>query len=247
MTAPPMRVSVVIPAFNEEKLLPATLAAIATAAEAFRARGWDWECVVCDNNSTDRTAALARAAGATVVFEPVNQIGRARDAGARAARGDWLVFIDADSTPSADLFADIATRIAGGRHLGGGSTVALEPGTPRYARFFCGGWNLWSRLAGWAAGSCVWVEAEAFREVGGFGTEYYAGEEVFLSRRLKALARRRRRRFEILARHPLLTSSRKLKLYTLRETARFLARMFFSAGRAAKRPETCDLWYDGRR
>jgi glycosyltransferase involved in cell wall biosynthesis len=182
-----------------------------------------------------------------VVFEPVNQIGRARDAGARAATGEWLVFIDADSTPSAELFASIATRIAEGRALGGGSTVELEPGTPRYARFVCGLWNLWSRLAGWAAGSCVWVEAEAFRKVGGFGTEYYAGEEVFLSRRLKTLARRSGRRFVILADHPLRTSSRKLKLYTLTEAGRFFFRMLFTAGRAAKRPEHCEIWYDGRR
>jgi len=242
-----MRVSVVLPAFNEEKLLPAAIAAVKAAASAFTARGWEWECVVCDNNSTDATAAVARAAGATVVFEPVNQIGRARDAGARAANGDWLVFIDADSTPSAELFASIATRIAEGRVLGGGSTVELEPGTPRYARFVCGLWNLWSRLAGWAAGSCVWVEAEAFRTVGGFGTEYYAGEEVFLSRRLKSLARRSGRRFVILAGHPLRTSARKLKLYTLTEGGRFFFRMLFTAGRAAKRPENCEIWYDGRR
>ncbi len=242
-----MRVSVVLPAFNEEKLLPAALAAVKAAATAFTARGWEWECVVCDNNSTDGTSAVARAAGATVVFEPVNQIGRARDAGARAATGEWLVFIDADSTPSAELFASIATRIAEGRALGGGSTVELEAGTPRYARYVCGLWNLWSRLAGWAAGSCVWVEAEAFRTVGGFGTEYYAGEEVFLSRRLKSLARRSGRRFVILADHPLRTSSRKLKLYTLTEGGRFFFRMLFTAGRAAKRPENCEIWYDGRR
>lgn len=242
-----MRVSVVLPAFNEEKLLPAALAAVKSAAAAFTARGWEWECVVCDNNSTDGTAAVARAAGATVVFEPVNQIGRARDAGARVATGEWLVFIDADSTPSAELFAAIAARIAEGRALGGGSTVELELGTPRYARFVCGLWNLWSRLAGWAAGSCVWVEAAAFRAAGGFGTEYYAGEEVFLSRRLKSLARRSGRRFVILADHPLRTSSRKLKLYTLTEAGRFFFRMLFTAGRAAKRPENCEIWYDGRR
>ena len=242
-----MRVSVVLPAFNEEKLLPAALAAVKEAAAAFTARGWEWECVVCDNNSTDATSAVARAAGATVVFEPVNQIGRARDAGARVATGAWLVFIDADSTPSAELFASIATRIAEGRAVGGGSTVELEPGTPRYARFVCGLWNLWSRLAGWAAGSCVWVEASAFRAVGGFGTEYYAGEEVFLSRRLKSLARRSGRRFVILSDHPLRTSSRKLKLYTLTEAGRFFFRMLFTAGRAAKRPENCEIWYDGRR
>ena len=242
-----MRVSVVLPAFNEEKLLPAALAAVKAAASAFTARGWEWECVVCDNNSTDGTSAVACAAGATVVFEPVNQIGRARDAGARVATGEWLVFIDADSTPSAELFASIATRIAEGRALGGGSTVELEPGTPRFARFVCGLWNLWSRLAGWAAGSCVWFEATAFRSVGGFGTEYYAGEEVFLSRRLKSLARRSGRRFVILADHPLRTSSRKLKLYTLTEGGRFFFRMLFTAGRAAKRPENCEIWYDGRR
>ena len=242
-----MRVSVVLPAFNEEKLLPAALAAVREAASAFTSRGWEWECVVCDNNSTDGTAAVARAGGATVVFEPVNQIGRARDAGARVATGDWLVFIDADSTPSSALFASIAERIASGRALGGGSTVELEPGTPRYARFVCGLWNLWSRLAGWAAGSCVWVQAEAFRAAGGFGTEYYAGEEVFLSRRLKTLARRSGRRFVILSAHPLRTSSRKLKLYTLTEAGRFFFRMLFTAGRAAKRPDACHIWYDGRR
>ena len=242
-----MRVSIVIPAFNEEKLLPATLAAVAGAARVFAARAWTHEVVVCDNNSTDRTAEVARAAGAAVVFEPVNQIGRARDAGARIATGDWLIFIDADSRPAEGLFADIADRIAAGRHLGGGSTVALEPGTPFFARVFCGGWNLWSRLARWAAGSCVWVEAGAFREAGGFGTEFYAGEEVFLSRRLHRIARRRRQRFEVLSAHPLATSSRKLKLYTFTESARFLARMLLSGGRAAKDPRACHLWYDGRR
>ena len=242
-----MRISVVIPAFNEEKLLPRTLAAVAVAVGAFQARGWESEVVVCDNNSTDRTAELARAAGATVVFEPINQIGRARDAGARVATGDWFIFIDADSWPSAELFADIADAIAGGRHLGGGSTVALEPGTPFFARFFCGCWNTVSRLARWAAGSCVWVEASAFRAAGGFGTEFFAGEEVFLSRRLHKVARERRLRFQVLAAHPLATSSRKLKLYTFTESVRFFGRMFFSAGRAAKDPQACHLWYDGRR
>jgi glycosyltransferase involved in cell wall biosynthesis len=242
-----MRLSVIIPAFNEEKLLPRTLAAVAAASEAILARGWTCEVVVCDNNSTDRTAELARAAGATVVFEPINQIGRARDAGARVATGDWFIFIDADSWPSAELFADIAEHIAAGRHVGGGSTVALEPGTPFFARFFCGCWNAVSRLARWAAGSCVWVEAEAFRAAGGFGTDYFAGEEVFLSRRLHRIARQRRLRFRVLAAHPLATSSRKLKLYTFTESVRFFCRMFFSAGRAAKDPQACHLWYDGRR
>ncbi|MFM7100178.1 MAG: glycosyltransferase family 2 protein, partial [Verrucomicrobiota bacterium] len=51
-----VRVSVVIPAYNEEKLLPATLAAVDQARAAWTRRGWDSEVVVCNNNSTDRTA-----------------------------------------------------------------------------------------------------------------------------------------------------------------------------------------------
>lgn len=243
-----MKVSVVIPAFNEERLLPATLRLVQRAAKAsFGARGWEWEIVVCDNNSSDRTAVIARGAGARVAFEPFNQIGRARDTGARAAMGEWLVFIDADSTPSAGLFSDIAGQIVSGRALGGGATVRLDAQAPWHARLLGSCWNSWSRLVRWAAGSCVWVEARAFREVGGFGTEAYAGEEVALSRKLKRLARRQGRRFVILSAHPLETSSRKARLYTPWEMLRLLLRMAFSLGRAARDPKACHLWYDGRR
>ena len=243
-----MNISIVIPAYNEERLLPTTLDLVQVAAKtAFTTRGWEWEIVVCDNHSSDRTAAIARERGVRVAFEPINQIGRARDTGARAAMGDWLIFIDADSTPPAALFNDIANQIVSGRALGGGAVVQLDPDAPWHARTlgFC--WNSWSRLVGWAAGSCVWVEARAFRDVGGFGVEAYAGEEVGLSRKLKRLARQRRQRFIILSKHPLETSSRKVRLYTPWEIVRLLLRMVFSFGRAAKDPKACHLWYDGRR
>jgi glycosyltransferase involved in cell wall biosynthesis len=77
--------SIVIPAFNEEEFLPATLAAVRAAMAA--QTGACGELIVVDNNSTDRTAAVARSLGAQVVFEPVNQISRARNCGAAAALG----------------------------------------------------------------------------------------------------------------------------------------------------------------
>ena len=94
-----MKNSIIVPALNEEKMLASSLAAIREEAKAFEGVA-DWELIVCDNNSTDRTAEIARAAGAHVVFEPVNQISRARNRGASVATGDWLIFIDADSFPS---------------------------------------------------------------------------------------------------------------------------------------------------
>ena len=75
----PVKISIVVPAFNEEKLLGDSLARMKSAAGVFGQRGWETELVVCDNNSTDRTAEIARDAGALVVFEPVNQIARARN------------------------------------------------------------------------------------------------------------------------------------------------------------------------
>ena len=60
--------------------------------------------LVCDNNSTDHTGEIAEAAGARVVFEKHNQISRARNAPGNAAKGEWIIFIDADSKPSKTLF-----------------------------------------------------------------------------------------------------------------------------------------------
>jgi glycosyltransferase involved in cell wall biosynthesis len=202
--------------------------------------------VVCDNNSTDRTAQIARAAGAQVVFEPHNQISRARNAGARAALGEWLVFVDADSTPSRALFEDLRAAIDGGRVLGGGSTIAVD--SPALSvRAVLGAWNALSRTLRWAAGAFVYCEAAAFRAVGGFSEELYASEELDLSQRLKRLARERGREFRILHSHPLLTSKRKMDLYGWRELLPVFGRFLLHPRRMLRSAKECSPWYDGRR
>lgn len=241
-----MKISVVVPAYNEAKLLPATLAALARAQMTFHHRGWNSEVIVCDNNSTDATAELGRAAGVVVVFEPVNQIGRARNTGAAAATGDWLIFVDADSEPSPELFAAVADLIAGGRVVAGGALIALDQGPP-WATVVAEGWALWSRLARHMAGAFIFVETAAFRELGGFSNQLFAGEELELSQRLKALARRRGKTVQILARPRLRTSARKARLYTPREALRFLVRAVFRPKKTLSNRDECTLWYDGRR
>ena len=240
-----MKISVVVPAFNEEQLLAGTLRSIRAAMEAFERHGWATELIVCDNNSTDRTAEIAREAGARVVFEPVNQISRARNAGAAAASGDWIFFLDADSDPTEKLFSDAADAIGAGRCLAGGSTVAyVNP--PRAAALVVGMWNVLSRITRWAAGSFMFCEAAAFRETGGFSEKLYASEEIDLFRRLKRRARRDRRTIVILHRHPLLTSDRKLRLYGWRELTLFGLKTIVSRGRTLRSREDCFAWYDGK-
>lgn len=241
-----MKISVIIPAFNEERLLAGTLASIRAAASAFEARGWAWELIVCDNNSTDRTAEIARKDGATVIFEPHNQIARARNRGAGGANGEWFFFVDADSRPSRELLEDAAAQIAGGRCLAGGSTVVFESGSGAGASLVRA-WNAISRLTKWGAGSFIFCEAEAFRETGGFSERYYAAEEIELFRRLKRLARGRMRKVVILHRHPLVTSDRKVRLYKWREHLAFAAATALRAGRTLRDRSACFPWYDGRR
>jgi glycosyltransferase involved in cell wall biosynthesis len=249
-----LKISIIVPAFNEEKLLSGSLASIRLAMQAIDEAGWSSELIVCDNNSTDRTAQIAADAGALVVFEPVNQISRARNAGAARATGEWLIFVDADSYPSRALFVEVVEQIRGGRCLAGGATVTVhatgpEPSLPMRMgiRLIVGGWNILSRVAHWGAGSFIFCDAATFRDIGGFSQTLYAAEEIDLFRRLKRVARRTRRRIVILRRHPLLTSGRKADLYTPREALAFYLRLFVTGGRALRSAQGAFVWYDGRR
>lgn len=235
----------VIPAFNEEGLLGQSLVQMKSAAGVFVRQRWEVELIVCDNNSTDRTAEIARAAGALVVFEPVNQIARARNRGAATATGDWLIFVDADSYPSAGLFGEVVDQIQSGRCLAGGTTVRMDE-KHWLAGFFTRLWNYSSRMGRWLAGSFIFVEAATFRELGGFNNELFAAEELDLSRRLKQRSRETGKEMVILHRHPLVTSARKLRLYTLWDHLKLLAHVLLNR-RALTRRESCTLWYDGRR
>lgn len=241
-----MHVSVIVPAFNEEAGLAATLRSIRDAIAALDHWGWTSELIVCDNNSTDRTADVARAEGADVVFEPINQISRARNTGAAHASGNWLVFVDADSHPSRQLFADMARAIAMGRCLAGGSTVTIDIPDP-LPRLVVRGWNAISRAVRWGAGAFIFCDAAAFRQLGGFSVEFYAAEEIELFQRLKRLARRERRTIVMLHRHPLLTSGRKARLYTAREGLMFLIRTILRRGAPLRNADECFQWYDCRR
>jgi glycosyltransferase involved in cell wall biosynthesis len=242
-----VKLSIIVPAFNEERALGETLASIRASAVAFDRAGFSWELIVCNNNSTDRTAEIAEAAGARVVFEPLNQISRARNTGAAHASGEWLLFIDADSHPSPELCADAAEAMRRRRCVAGGTTVAVGTHEPLGIRAVIVAWNAISRVARWAAGSFLFCETAAFREIGGFSERLFISEDVELSSRLKRYARRSRRTIEILRRHPLQTSARKAHLYTPREFAMLYLRMLVSGGRAMRDPRRLPIWYDGRR
>jgi len=241
-----MKVSIVVPAFNEEKMLPRSLSAIREAISAFSKIGWETELVVCDNNSTDRTPDIAREKGATVVFEPVNQIARARNRGAAAATGDWLIFVDADSFPTAELFARVAEEIKNGKSVGGGCLIALDQIWP-VIFFILGFWNCVSQFRRWAAGSFIFCETEVFRKLGGFSNELFVTEELEFSKRLNRYARQQGKKVKIITDVRMVTSARKMHLYGRREHMRFLLKAMLLPRQVFFKREECHPWYDGRR
>lgn len=241
-----MHLSIIIPAFNEQQLILECLRSIQESVNTTPKAGFTHEVIVVDNNSTDKTAELAKQAGATVVFEPINQIGRARNAGAAVATGDWLLFVDADSLLNPGMINDILRLIESDRYVGCGSVLHM-PGLPWWGNAAMRLWTAFSVTFHWAAGALVVCRADAFREVGGFNQELFAADEIDLSQLLKKWGRQRGLKFTILTRHPLETSSRKIQLYSGREIAEQLLRVIFSPRKTLLNKKKLPIWYDGRR
>ena len=231
--------SIVIPAYNEEALLPATLESL---KQALKPAGIRHEIIVCDNNSSDSTAATALSHGARVVFEPHNQISRARNTGARSTLGDWLLFIDADTRISPPLARCMLDAMRSLRTGAGGAPVCFDSNHLDLApHLFLTLWNSVSRIGKLAAGSFVFCRKQAWEECGGFDESYYAGEEIFFSHKLKQWCRRHHLDFRIL---PVFvhTSARKLQWHSP-------SRVWGSVLQAAlpgaiKDRKRCSFWYE---
>jgi len=233
-----MEYSVIIPAFNEEKLLPATLAAL---HEAMKVTNRPGQIIVVDNNSSDATAEIAKARGALVVFEPKNQISRARNAGAAAATGSFLVFVDADSLVSAGLLESALSKLDGGRCCGGGSTVQFDE-TNEKAEIILKFWTYASIRFSLTAGSFMFCLREGFEAVGGFSDSVYAGEELWFGRSLKRWGTKRNMVFTILTETPVITSVRKFHWYPAwRLWLQVLILVLFPW--ATRFPALCRYWY----
>jgi glycosyltransferase involved in cell wall biosynthesis len=229
-------ISFIVPAYNEERLIEATLKGIASAARNLREA---YELIVVDDASSDATAAIARRNGAQVVQVAHRQIAAARNSGARQANGDMLVFVDADTLVN-DSVLRAAVRALREGAVGGGATICFDGGLPLYARHFLPAGNWLSRVAGLAAGCFFFCRRDAFDAVGGFDERFFCAEELVLGRALK-----RQGRFMIL-RESVTTSGRKLRAYPALKLVRLMATMAWAGRKSLMRRDGLDFWYTQR-
>ena len=182
-----LKVSVVIPTLNEAQALPASLEAV----HCHRPH----EVIVADGGSDDGTQDIARRAACRVVVSPP---GRAMqmNAGARAATGDLLLFLHADSRVSEKCFARMLQAMNRGERVGGAFSLAIES-------------DLWSlkmisllatlrsRYLHLVYGDqAIFVRAGAFRELGGFSPLPICEDGPVVLLREKTLTSARRWRAE---------------------------------------------------
>lgn len=206
-----MLISVLIPAYNEEELIGKTIGSV---RESFASVGQDsYEIIVCDNNSTDGTAKIASEMGAKVVPEQHNQIARSRNAAARAASGEWFIFLDADTSLNTEVLKAVLDNIASGKVCGGGARMEFDGDIGKIGRFMCRLWNRLSKKFKLAAGAFIFCSAEGFRAVSGFSESFYVSEEVWFSLKLGRWGRKRGKEFTVIWETPVITSARKMEWY----------------------------------
>jgi glycosyltransferase involved in cell wall biosynthesis len=229
--------SFVVPAHDEEALIGLTLRAIRSAAEAV---GQSYEVIVVDDASTDRTSAIASAEGARVVPISARQIAKVRNAGAAAAVGEILIFVDADTLITPPV-VNATLQAVGTGAVGGGAPARLDDASPGYAKFLMWLVAVVSRPLRIAGGCYFFCTRAAFEKTGGFDERLFAGEEIWLSRAL-----RRHGRVAIL-RETVVTSGRKVRTHSFVELLGTLVRIGLGGPRALQNRGKLGVWYGPRR
>jgi len=230
-------ISFVVPAYDEELLIGATLDSIHGASQAC---GESYEIVVADDASSDRTAEIATSRGARVERVSHRQIAATRNSGARAARGEHLFFVDADTVVDGTVLRAALAELRSGA-VGGGAAVRFDGTLPLYARVLTPLLARIFRMTRMACGCFVFCTRGAFDAAGGFDEKLFGAEELAFSRALRRLGR-----FVVL-RESVTSSGRKMRAYSGWEILRALGGLALRGPRAVRQRRGMEIWYGKRR
>ncbi|NUZ06845.1 glycosyltransferase [Piscinibacter koreensis] len=229
--------SFIVPAHDEAGSIAAVVASIAGAAQA---AGEPHEIVVVDDASTDDTAALASAAGARVVHVDLRHIAATRNAGARAARGDVFVFVDADTLIGPDVVAGVRAALKEGA-IGGGAAIRFDEPIPLWVRAVLPASMWFARRLRLTGGCFIFCTRAAFEAVGGFDERLYAAEEIALCRALHGQG------LFVILREAVLTSGRKLRTHSMAELIGSGLRVVWAGRSGVDQRARLGVWYGPRR
>jgi glycosyltransferase involved in cell wall biosynthesis len=234
-------ISVVIPAYNEEKYLPETLESLSFAR---RQVGVPVEVIVVDNASTDRTAIVAEQFGARVIRFDVRIISAVRNHGIQQSRYDLIVSIDADCLTPPDALQKIKEFMSDGRHIGGGLGLQIVS-KKSVVRIVVPILQFFIERIGGIQGAVFFFLKEDALAIGGFDESRLIAEDSIFSIAMRRHAKLKGKRFGILKQVIIQTVDRKdTSLATLASLAFKLLRVFL--GEKLTRKDLA-YWYAPRR
>jgi glycosyltransferase involved in cell wall biosynthesis len=185
-----MLISIIVPAYNEEKYIGPTLGSIKQAQHLLlNERGIPAEIIVVDNDSTDSTANIARSFEAEVIKEPTHNVAKVRNVGANRANGNILVFVDADVTVPERLLCRIHEVMSNELCFGGAVDTNYQP-AKFSVKVYLYMWRLVGRFAGMAQGAAQFCRKDIYASLHGYDETLYMGEDVDFYWRLKRFAKR---------------------------------------------------------
>jgi len=232
-----MLLSVVIPAFDEERCLPDTLEHLKDAAACCE---WPVEIIVADNRSSDRTALVARAHGASVIAETIHNVARVRNAGARHAQGDVLVFLDADTDVPRHFLRRVAHVMADPKCWGGAADVLHAPASP-VLRLYLAAWRILGKTLHIAQGAAQFCRRSEFDRLGGYDESQFMGEDVDFYWRLRKAAAKNGAHVRFLDDVRVVPSPRRFDQWPLWRTLVYTNPVFIAIFR--KRARAWQGWY----
>jgi hypothetical protein len=207
LSEPEPFVSLVIPAYNEEKLLPRLLESVERARRAYQRGRGAVEVVVADNLSTDTTAAIASSFGCRLASVEPHVIGAVRNGGAAIARGEILCFIDADSRIDEQTFNEIEKILAKPCVVAGTTGIRFERWSLGLVVTFAILWPFMALLR--LDTGVVFCRRKDFEEIGGYDESMKFAEDLRFLWDMRRLGKTRGQRLVRLAKAKAFTSTRK--------------------------------------
>ena len=203
-----MKVSIIIPANNEEKNIGKCLESIKNAKLPQKI---DIEVIVVLNRCNDMTEKIANQYKAFTIKDESRCLSKIRNHGVKHSTGEILVTIDADSCMSENMIIDVVELLSTKKYIGGGVKVYPE----RYSLGIKLTWcllNLSMLLTG-LSGGLYWCYKKDFEAIGGFDESLSFGEDLDFAKRLKKYGKTQGLKYKTITDSFIKTSCRKFDYF----------------------------------
>jgi glycosyltransferase involved in cell wall biosynthesis len=184
-----MKVSIVMPTLNEEKLLDGALKSIKK-----QKTDHEVELIIVDSYSKDKTLDIARKYADEILFTPPGIIAAAREHGSRKSSGDIIVSAGADNVYHRKWLDELTSPIASGKAVGTAGRLVPRDGNAiesLFSNVFLSPFSGLSMSLGipLIAGESMAFSRKAYLEIGGFRTDLVTGEDIDLIKKLMKIGK----------------------------------------------------------